>query len=307
MAAGVTAKLAITAAAVVAVLILGGLLRLAVNGVARGARDGRTAFWTTQFLHVLTLVAILAAIVVVWRDKLSELGAVGGWFAAGLTVALQRVVTAFAGYVIILRGNLFTVGDRITIGGVRGDVVSLGFMQTTVMEMGQPPGEQADSPSMWVKGRQHTGRIVRITNDKVFDTPIYNYTREFPFLWDEITIPVRYQDDRRRVEEILLDVARRNTHDILRDAEPKVNELHGKYHLPERPEIRPKVFYHLTDNWLELSLRFLSRDRDVRSLKDTMNREILDGLEEAKIGLASGTYAIVEMPTLKVEQTRPLS
>ena len=35
-----------------------------------------------------------------------------------------------------------------------------------------------------------------------------------------------------------------------------------------------------------------------------MSREILEGLEQAKIGVASGTYAIVEMPALRVEQTR---
>src|SRR5436305_6129295 len=99
---------------------------------------------------------------------------------------MQKVVTAFAGYLVILRGKTFTVGDRITMGGVRGDVVALGFMQTTIMEMGQPPGEQADPPAMWVQARQYSGRIVRVTNDKIFDTPVYNYTRQFPFVWEEM-------------------------------------------------------------------------------------------------------------------------
>jgi small-conductance mechanosensitive channel len=304
MTLSVVTKLVLTVAVVIGVLIAGAMLRLVTNALLSGGQR-RPAFWATQVLRLLTLAGVLAAVLIVWRDKLSDLGAVGGWFAAGLTVALQRVVTAFAGYLIILRGNLFTVGDRITIGGVRGDVVSLGFMQTTVMEMGQPPGEQGDSPSMWVKGRQPTGRIVRITNDKVFDTPIYNYTREFPFLWEEIQIPVRYQDDRGRVEEILLDVANRQTQQIMADAEPKLDGLLAKYHMRDRPDVRPKVFYHLTDNWIALSLRYLSYDNGARPLKDRMNREILAGLEQAKIGLASGTYAIVEMPTLRVEQVRP--
>ena len=41
-----------------------------------------------------------------------------------------------AGYFIILRGKLFTVGDRISMGGVRGDVTDVAFFQTTIMEMG---------------------------------------------------------------------------------------------------------------------------------------------------------------------------
>lgn len=60
------------------------------------------------------------------------------------------------------------------MGGVRGDVIALDLVQTTIMEMGQPPGEQGDAPSMWVRARQYTGRIVIITNDKIFDEPVYN-------------------------------------------------------------------------------------------------------------------------------------
>ena len=89
-------------------------------------------------------------------------------------------MTAIAGYLVIVRGNTFSVGERITMGGVRGDVVSLGFIQTRILEMGQPPSVQTANPAMWVRARQYTGRIVTVTNDKVFDTPIYNYTRDFP-------------------------------------------------------------------------------------------------------------------------------
>ena len=61
--------------------------------------------------------------------------------------------------------------------------------------------------TVWVRGRQYTGRIVTVTNDKIFEEPIYNATREFPFLWDEIQIPITYASDRQRAEAILLEVA----------------------------------------------------------------------------------------------------
>jgi hypothetical protein len=82
------------------------------------------------------------------------------------------------------------------MGGVRGDVIDLSFMQTRIMEMGQSSKEQGDAPSMWIRSRQFTGRIVTVTNDKVFDEPVYNYTRDFPYIWDETNLPVRYDDDR---------------------------------------------------------------------------------------------------------------
>ena len=297
---GFWTKLAITVGGIALVVIVGSVLRTLAARLMPSHEQRHASFWTTQSVHLLTLIGAIVIVLVMWRDAVSQLGAVGGWIAAGLTVALQRVVTSFAGYLIILRGNLFTVGDRITVGGVRGDVVRLGFMQTTVLEMGESPGEQGDQPSLWVKARQPTGRLVRVTNDKIFDSPVYNYTREFPYLWDEIHIPVRYADDHAKVEQILLHVARRHTESIVAEAESRVHGFRDKYHIAESLALEPKVYYQLTDNWIELSLRFVSRDRDIRSLKDAMYREILGELERAKIGIASGTYAIVEVPPLTV-------
>jgi small-conductance mechanosensitive channel len=298
-------RLATTIGLVVAVLVAGALIRAAATAMLHGNNGDRPRFWITQIVRILTVAAVVAGIVVLWKAEVPQMGMVGGWIAAGLAVALQRVVTAFAGYVIILRGRIFTVGDRITIGGVRGDVVALGFMQTTVMEMGQAPAEKADEPSMWVHGRQYSGRIVRITNDKVFDTPIYNYTREFPYLWDEIVLPIPYGQDYAHAERILLAAADTHTNAIEVEAHAALAKFQEKYFLVEAPEVDSRVYVRLTDNWIELSLRFMGRDHGIRGLKDAMYRDILTGLAQAKIDVASGTYAITEFPVVRVALTPP--
>jgi small-conductance mechanosensitive channel len=155
-----------------------------------------------------------------------------------------------------------------------------------------------------VRARQYTGRLVRVTNDKIFDSPVYNYTREFPYLWEEMHIPIKYGADRARAESILLDVARTHTAEIVREASEPLRNLKGIYFLPEEVGLEPSVFLRLTDNWVELSLRFLSRERGIRQLKDRMSRDILAQLEAAKLEIASGTYEIVGVPPIKVEVAR---
>ena len=93
---------------------------------------------------------------------------------------------------------------------------------------------------MWIRSRQFTGRIVTVTNDKVFDEPVYNYTHEFPYIWDEISLPVRYQRDRARAEQILLDAARR--HAVTRDkiGDEEVKRLEDSFGI-EIGEIDPRV------------------------------------------------------------------
>jgi len=66
----------------------------------------------------------------------------------------------------------------------------------------------------------------------------------------------------------------------------------------------------LTDNWVELTVRFVSDLYTVRALKDRMSRDILDALRAAKIPIASSTYDIIGMPRLQVDvrtQTTPES
>ncbi|HEX2638198.1 MAG TPA: mechanosensitive ion channel domain-containing protein [Gemmatimonadales bacterium] len=140
----------------------------------------------------------------IWFDDPRRLTTAAGLVTAGLVIALQRVVAAFAAYFVILRGRLFRVGDRLVMGGVRGDVIALGFIRTTIMEMGEPPPVQSAEPAVWVEARQYTGRIVTVTNDRIFSEAVYNYTRDFPYLWEELRVPVPYTADRAAAERILL-------------------------------------------------------------------------------------------------------
>jgi small-conductance mechanosensitive channel len=291
-------KVVLTVIFILLVVLLKVCLKLLLKGLT-GEKEGRFQFWSRQGVRLLTTALLLIGLISIWFNNPTQLASAAAFVTAGLAIASQRMITAFAGYLIILRGKNFNVGDRIVMGGVRGDVIELGFMQTTIMEMGQPPGEQADAPSMWISARQYTGRIVTVTNDKIFDTPVYNYTTEFPYIWEEMRIPVPYNADRGRAEQILLDAARRRTTKVRELGEEPLKDLERRYMI-KREDLEPKLYYRLTDNWCEMAVRFIVDAHEVRGVKDLMSRDILDGFDEAKIEIASGTYQIVGMPELRV-------
>ena len=278
-------------------VLLRALLRLAVGSGA----GTKFHFWARQAVSLLMAAVLILAVASIWFDNPARVATVLGLVTAGIAFALQRVITAVAGYFIILRGKTFNVGDRIVMGGVRGDVIALSFMQTKIMEMGQPPPVQSDEPAMWVKSRQFTGRIVTVTNDKIFDEPVYNYTDQFPYVWDEISLPVRYSDDRAAAERILVDAAANHALRSGQMERDELQRLEQRYGIAVG-DIDPKVYWRLTDNWLELTVRFLAPDHGTREIKDAMSREILTAVDEAKIGIASATYEIVGVPPLKLER-----
>lgn len=155
---------------------------------------------------------------------------------------------------------------------------------------------------MWVKSRQFTGRIVTVANSRIFDEPVYNYTREFPFIWEEMNIPVSYKDDRKTAEEIIIRAAENATREFMEMSEDERHRLEHRYHI-HTDDTAPHVYYRLTDNWIDLTVRFLVREHGVRVVKDRMSREIIEQFDAHKIGIASGTYDIVGLPPVTVRLT----
>jgi small-conductance mechanosensitive channel len=289
-----------TLALIAIVVGLSWLLRGISALLVRGHRNQKVMFWLRQTVNLLLALVLLLGITSIWFSEGPQLATFMGLLTAGVAFALQKPISALAGYVVILRGRTFNVGDRIVMGGVRGDVIDLGFIQTTIMEMGEPPAEQKDSPSMWVHARQYTGRLVTISNSQVFDEPVFNYTREFPFIWEEMPLPISYKDDRKTAEKILLECAARHTVKAQELSADHLSEMQRRYFL-DHADLAPRVYFRLTDNWIEMTVRFIARAHGVRNLKDKMSREILDALDAAKIGIASGTYEIVGVPPIRVE------
>ncbi|MFN2476988.1 MAG: mechanosensitive ion channel family protein [Chthoniobacterales bacterium] len=296
-------KFLLSVAFIVAIMLLRWLLRAVARLFVRGNLEQyRARFWTQQGISLVSAALMVIGLVSIWFEDPARLTTAVGLVTAGLAFALQRVVTAFAGYFLILRGNTFTVGDRITMGGVRGDVIALGFLQTTIMEMGEPPSAQSEGAATWVRSRQFTGRIVTVSNTKVFDDPIYNYTRDFPYLWEEIHIPVTYQSDRKRAEQIILEATKRHVITRHKVDERTQRRLHDRY-LIAPLDLDPRIFYRITDNWLELTVRFLVETHGSRKIKDAISREVLEAFDAAKIGIASATYEIVGVPAIELKQT----
>ena len=291
----------------IAVLLFASWALRSLVGLLAGRTDSATVqakFWIRQGISLLTAIVLILGILSIWFNDPTRLATAFGLVSAGLAFALQQVVTSIAGYFVILRGNTFTVGDRISMGGVRGDVMRLGFIQTTIMEMGQPPSVQGADPAMWVHSRQFTGRIVTVSNSKIFAEPVFNYTRDFPFIWEEMVIPITYTADRARAEAILLEAARLHVTEADAMAAEKKDELQQRFGV-EPIELSPRVYYRITDNWLELTVRFVIGTHRIRGAKDAMSRHIITELDRAGIGIASATYDIVGFPAIELRRPKP--
>ena len=66
-------------------------------------------------------------------------------------------------------------------------------------------------------------------------------------------------------------------------------------------DLTPRVFYRMTDNWLELTVRFVAAAHGVRDIKDRIARSVLAKFDASRIEIASATYEIVGLPAVRVQ------
>ena len=142
---------------------------------------------------------------------------------------------------------------------------------------------------------------MKIANSFVFKEPVFNYSGDFPFLWDEITIPVKYGSDHRLARSIFQRVLVELTEDYSTQAKHSCMNLIHQYRVdPE--ELGPRVFLTANDNWMEFKLRYVVDYKKRRITKDLLYTRILEEVESTngRVALASATFHLVEAPELKV-------
>jgi small-conductance mechanosensitive channel len=218
---------------------------------------------------------------ILWLERLGGLSVALGLLAAGAAFAMREVVASAAGWLLITSGRAYMVGDRIEMGGIQGDVIGFGILRTTLMEIGN-----------WVRGDQYTGRTVTVSNAVVFQQPIYNYTRYFRFLWDELGIPITFASNVEKAQEIALAIANKHTEDLLAGAREEMASMARHFNI-SAVELMPAVFVSFDDNWVELSLRFLTEARVRRRMRHQISQQILAAFSaESDIQFASETMSV---------------
>lgn len=249
--------------------------------IASKIRDGKTRFEFSRIVSIIYVVLLLLVSIRVWVEDAQVLLVSYGLIAAGVTVALQDFFKNLMGGLIIFTTGTYRVGDRIEINSKLGDIIDIGILNTTLFELKE-----------WVNADQPTGRISTIPNSVVLDSVINNYSKDNPFIWDEIVLPITYDSDWKGAHERIMSIVRRETTDMTLAAQEQISELSKKYYLSEYTQV-PAIYLKMTDNWIDLSIRYITIANRRRYIHDRLSRLILEDLQkDDRITVASATMDI---------------
>src|SRR5438874_5715396 len=219
---------------------------------------------------LLIAVIVISIVFVNWYGALTALGI--GSIIVGL--AVQTPMKSFIAWIYILVRRPFRVGDRIKIGDATGDVIDVGYLDTTLCEFG----------GHYISGDHPSGRLIKFPNEKVLDEIIYNYSWTlFPYIWNEIKFQVAYNADlefiastMQRITEEELGEEMLKRVETFRDllARTPVDELEVRE--------RPRVIFRVSENtWLEAIVRYVVSPREAGRVKTRLIKKLLAALNAA--------------------------
>jgi small-conductance mechanosensitive channel len=218
-------------------------------------------------VSLMVVVTIASVVFVNWYAALTALGV--GSIIVGL--AVQTPMKSFIAWIYILVRRPFQVGDRIKIGDATGDVIDVGYLDTTLWEFG---GQylSTDHPS---------GRVIRFPNEKVLDSMVWNYSWPlFPYIWNEIKFQVAYQSDLKFVSETMQRIVEEELGEDMMKRVEVFRELLARTPVDEL-EVRahPRVIFRADEmTWIDAIVRYLAPPREAGTIKTRLIPKLLAAL-----------------------------
>jgi small-conductance mechanosensitive channel len=147
---------------VIVVLSIIGLLlavgRLSRRFTLRRVHDPNRRRFISMSHQFLTLFAITVVVVFVLASDLKSVATYFGLLSAGLLLALENVILATLGSLLLVGKRGIRIGDRVQVSAVIGDVIDMGLLQFQLREFD-------------VENQRYTGHVATFSNSLVFVSP----------------------------------------------------------------------------------------------------------------------------------------
>ncbi|MEK6890461.1 MAG: mechanosensitive ion channel domain-containing protein [Nanoarchaeota archaeon] len=202
----------------------------------------------TFFLIVIFLAFFYAV------GSWTGLGLMAGLVTAGLGFALQKPITSVAAWVMVVLKRPFSIGDRIMIGNVKGEVYDISLTHVYIDEVG---GD--------VNSEELSGRNVMVPNHLLFEHNIINYTLVNDFVLAEVTTNITFEGDLDKAIELVKKAATKHLQEYIKETKKE-----------------PKIRVEMKDSGIDLKVRFYAPIKDLPRVKSDISKEIYDTIKKQK-------------------------
>ncbi len=210
------------------------------------------------------ILLLIASVTVLWAEQLQTIAFSLAAVAAAMVIATKELILCVSGTFLRVSARSFRLGDRIEVGGTRGDVIDIGPLTTTLLEV----GPEASIHKL-------TGRAVVLPNSLFLTTPVFNETFTEEFVLHTTRVELDADTPWREAERTLLDAAEQVCAKYVPDAQKNMERVGHKHGL-EPPDVKPRVWVSTKSTGIGLILRYPAPIRRRGQVEQSILRAYLD-------------------------------
>lgn len=235
--------------------------------------------WTTEerlksigTLRTTVTTVVVVGLFYIWAEALHAFVVSVFAIALACVVATKELILCVHGYILLLRGKFYQLGDRIEVAGARGDVVNISILSTTILEVGH--GHH---------GHQKTGRQLAFSNSILLNHFIHNESAFENFAMITVSVPLHFTQDWQLAKSFLLESAQKECESFLEHARKKMREIQRKRGI-DLPSSEPRVNIDLPNHEeIVLHLRVPCPLHLRESVEQAILNRFMEKLAEARI------------------------
>lgn len=251
-------------------------------------KNDENFYIANKIINVLNFTLIALILLFSYIENMTHFVTVLGFASAGLAIAMKDMFMSSLGWLTIVLGGSFRVGDRIRVhkNGETyvGDIIDISVLRMTLFE---------DVTLTTWKENKRAGRVIFIPNNYIFTDLISNYTHSgLKTVWDGISILLTFDSNHKKAMYLIKNIVRKYSKGYTDIAKKQMSQLRSQYSI-KNPNVEPRIFSFFEPYGIEISVWYMTNSYATLGLRSNISAEILDALRsEPDIKIAYPAYTL---------------
>ena len=250
--------------------------------------DNERFYMANKGLNFTNLVLIGLVLLFSFLENATYLVTVLGFASAGIAIAMKDIFMSSLGWLVIVFGGSFHVGDRVKVykGNLSyvGDIVDISFLRITILE---------DVTLTTVMENNRAGRIIFIPNNYIFTELIANYTHgKIKTVWDGIDIMITFDSNHKKASHIIREIVKKYSKGYTDISRKQLNALRNQYSL-KNINVEPRIYTFVEKSGIRVSCWYMTNSYATLTLRSNIFANIIDEINaEDDIKIAYDTQIL---------------
>ena len=238
--------------------------------------DNQRYYMANKIINFSNFFLIMLVLLFSFLENVTYFVTVLGFASAGIAIAMKDLFMSALGWMVIVFGGSFHVGDRVKVfkGNHEyvGDIVDISFLRMTILE---------DVTLTTYTHNRRAGRIIFIPNNYIFTELLANYTHgKIKTVWDGVDVMITFDSNYKKAQHLVREIVKKYSKGYTEISRKQLNMLRSQYSL-KNINVEPRVYTFMEDYGIKISCWYMTNSYATLTLRSNIYANILDALMEA--------------------------